>query len=78
MLYFKASKNYLRNNVEMLLNTQRGKASKILKEVAARPGEDVDALNFTLPQFTDTDKSKNEIADKVADNFAKILQDSRC
>ena len=28
LLYFKASKNYLRNNVEMLLNTQPGKASK--------------------------------------------------
>ena len=74
MLHFKASKNYLRNNVEMLLNTQPGRASKILKVVVARPGEDVDALNFTLPQFNDTDKSKNEIADEVADYFAKISQ----
>ena len=40
----------------------------------ARIGEDTDSTTFNLPEFADTDKYPDEIADDIATHFAAISQ----
>ena len=74
MLYGKASKSFLKKNVETLLSTKSGRAYSTLKMLGARPGDDLDSANFSLPDFKGSDKTSNEIADEIADFFAQISQ----
>ena len=74
LLYNKASKSHLRSNVESLLTTKPGRAYSTLKSMGARPGEDLDGTNFTLPEFKGMDLTPDQIADKIANFFAQISQ----
>ena len=49
--YEKASKAYLRNNVDRLLNSKPGMAHSVLKYLGARPSEDSDMNFFQLSEF---------------------------
>ena len=60
--------------MESLLTTKPGRAYSILKSMGARPGEDLDGTNFTLPEFEGMDLTPDQIADKIANFFAQISQ----
>ena len=56
----------------MLLNTQPGRASRTLRQLGARPGEDTDASSFTIPGLNDCGKSPDAVADEIAEYFSAI------
>ena len=58
-LFTKVSKGYLRKNVDELLNSKPEPAHNTLRKMGARPGEDEDNTVTDLPEFLDSDLTKN-------------------
>ena len=69
----KASKSFLRKNVDSLKETNPGQAYSILKKMGAMPGECEDSSSFTLPSHENLTPS--EAAEQIAEHFSKISRE---
>ena len=73
--YKAAAKNYLRNKVDDLKETQPGKVYNILKSMGAQPGDCSDSQVFTLPDHQQLNLTDQQCAEKIAAHFAAISQE---
>ena len=68
--YKAAAEKYIRKKVDDLKETKPGKAFSILRNMGAKPGDDIDGNQFTLPLHEGL--TKEESAEKIAQAFASI------
>ena len=71
--YSKASKDYLKNIMKELEESNPAQANKILKRLGAQPGESEEESNFSLPSHQNL--TPKQSADKIAQKFAEISQE---
>ena len=74
-LYKKEAKRFLDKNVNKLKKTRPGQAFRTLKRLGARPGEDLDNLDFILPDHMDRGLSAKESAEEIVVFFSSISQE---
>ena len=72
---FKAKTQFLKKNVENVLQAKPGQAYKMLKRLGAQPGENPEDGSFLLPEYEKLGLSAADSADRLAQTFADISQE---
>ena len=67
------AEKYLKKNMDELMESQPGRAYKILNRMGAQPGDCVDSNTFTLPEHEHL--SEEDSAERIASYFANISQE---
>ena len=57
------------------METEPGRAYNILKRLGAKPGDDVDACAFDIPEHVSLGLTAAQSADRIAQKFADISQE---
>ena len=68
--YNKAAGKYINNKIDLLKETEPGKAYRILKSMGAKPGDCSDGPTFSLPVHKELNLTDEESAEKIAQHFA--------
>ena len=71
----KAAKDHLEKNVEMLLESEPGKAYATLKKMGAQPGDNLDDGSFNLIEHLEANLTSKESVEKIATHFAQVSQE---
>ena len=71
----KASRQFLKKNVDNLLQAKPGQAYKVMKRMGAQPGDNPEDDSFLLPEYSQLGLSAAESADRLAQTFADISQE---
>ena len=69
----KASRDYIRKNIDSLKDSNPSKAYSILKKMGAQPGECEESNTFTLPEHENLPFP--EAAEKIAEYFSRISRE---
>ena len=67
-----AATKYMEKNVEALKELNPGQAYKVLKRMAAQPGDCQDSNTFSLPSHIKDNLTNEECAERIAEHFAAI------
>ena len=71
----KSSSQFVRKNVDSILQAKPGQAYKALKRMGAQPGDNPEDRSFLLPEYVRLGLSAEDSADRLAQSFADISQE---
>ena len=71
----KSSSQFVRKNVDSIMQAKPGQAYKALKRMGAQPGDNPEDGSFLLPEYVRLGLSAEDSADRLAQSFADISQE---